>query len=441
MEESDKTLLDISLEQAFSLQQEKGGFLQAMRIRAFSSFQKLGLPKSRDEAFRYVRIRSLLSEEVVLPQPTSIGKEQIQEHVAPECKNSFLVLVNGIYEPALSCLEGVSQKIEVMPLEEGMRKYGALMQSQWAKEQMQQNDPFSVLSAAFCSSGVFLYLPPAAVLESLQIIHVLVPEEGKKMVMAAPRVEIVQARGSHTKIYCNTVVIGKEEAYLSLPYLSCTLEEEATCIVYESKEKHSSQGWQFASVKGRVKKNALFRHVQLSLGCKTERTHIDVSLLGEGANTELDGLALQQGNNQSHVYVVVRHEAAFATSRQLYKSALYDASKFSFEGKIFVAKDAQKTDAFQLNNNLLLGEGAEADSKPNLEIYADDVKASHGATCGRLSEEQKFYLLSRGLSQKEAIAILVEAYCQEVVTRIPFASCQSNVQERMQNLRGVKCLL
>lgn len=425
-----KSPLSDSLEEAFS-HLERGGFLQAMRTRAFSSFQKIGLPEPKDEAFRYVRIRSLLEKSVAVPAKVKVDLEDVQKHIALECKGAALVLVNGVYEPSLSTLEALPKNVQVMSLEEGMKKFGVLMQGQLAKEQAQQKDPFALLSNAFCSSGIFLYLPPLAVVEALEILHLIVPEEGKNVVIA-PHIELVQAKDSHSKIYCKTACLGKTGSYLSLPYFSSTLEEGATSVVYESKEEHSAEGWQFACVKGRVKKNGVFRHLQVSQGCKADRTHIDVSLLGEGANTELDGLSFQKENTKSHIYVTVRHESPMTTSRQLYKSALYDASKFSFEGKIYVAKDAQKTDAFQLNNNLLLGDGAEADSKPNLEIYADDVKASHGATCGKLSREQKFYLLSRGLSDNQATGILVEAYCQEVLERIPFLSCKKALQKQIR---------
>ena len=152
-------------------------------------------------------------------------------------------------------------------------------------------------------------------------------------------------------------------------------------------------------------------------GAKTVREDYKIALNGENGEADLNGLWVLKEKNECHVNVMIEHVAPHCRSNQLFKGVLDDFARSSFEGKIWVRKEAQKTDAFQLNNNLLLSDHANADSKPNLEIFADDVKASHGSTMGQVDEEQLFYLKTRGFSKEVAEKFLVRAFCQEVLQK------------------------
>jgi Fe-S cluster assembly protein SufD len=159
-----------------------------------------------------------------------------------------------------------------------------------------------------------------------------------------------------------------------------------------------------------------------------------MTLLAEGGDVAIEGLSWLKGNDHSHVHVVVDHKAPHCTSNQHIKMVLSDASRSSFTGKIVVQQIAQKTVSYQLNNNLLLSDSAQACSKPGLQILADDVKASHGATFCQLDEEQLFYLRSRGLTEEAARSLLLFGFCNEIIERVSLSSLQKTLREKIQTL-------
>ena len=169
---------------------------------------------------------------------------------------------------------------------------------------------------------------------------------------------------------------------------------------------------------GEFEKECQFRSVSLTHGSKVHRTSYALSLKGENSEVDLKGLWDLEGAKRAHTHVTIRHESPHARSMQLFKGLLKGSSQSSFEGKILVDPIAQKTQAYQLNHNLLLSDGCIANSKPNLEIFADDVKASHGATVSQLKPDQLFYLKSRGLGEQKAKELLVQGFCQEITDQI-----------------------
>ena len=168
----------------------------------------------------------------------------------------------------------------------------------------------------------------------------------------------------------------------------------------------------FQAIRATLKRDSKSKAVLLG---KRLRTSIHVELVEENSEAELYGLAQLEGDGEAHIHARIEHMAPHTRSRQHFKSVVKDESRYSFEGKIYVHSEAQKTEAYQLNNNLILTDGASANAKPNLEIFADDVKASHGSTTGQLSKEALFYLRSRGLSVEEAQRWLIGGFCKEIL--------------------------
>ncbi len=163
----------------------------------------------------------------------------------------------------------------------------------------------------------------------------------------------------------------------------------------------------------------------------TVRTDYHVILAGENAEALLNGVWMLADKREAHIHIFIDHQAPQCRSYQLFKGVLNDFSRSSFEGKIMVRQAAQKTEAFQLNNNLLLNDHAHADSKPNLEIFADDVKASHGATVGQLDIEQLFYMKTRGFPEEEAKNLLIYGFAEQVIQMIPLESLRNSISERV----------
>lgn len=338
--------------------------------KAWTAFEKMGLPTRKWDSFKYVALNPLYA-------------------------SSFTPVFKAFPKQ-----EGMIS----LPFEEAMLTYGALLQKSFAENLKDEKNPFALLNAALSMEGQFLYVPPG-VTKELSWNFTL--NEGLRV----PKVEIFVGKGATLKI---TVKCQGKGTYFYNPYLQLTLDEGAHATVYEHLE-HSDQAVAMHTVRARVKRDANLKFFTFSKGAQCERHDIQAILNGESSEVDLKGLSLPSGKNEIHHFITVKHCAERTRSNQHYKTALMDRGCSSFEGKIFVEKLAQKTEAYQLNNNLLLSPKAKAMSKPNLEIYADDVKASHGATATQPKKEELFYLQTRGFTRQEAKRQLARGFCRELI--------------------------
>lgn len=388
--------------------------LRPLRTLGWKKFQELGLPYRTQDAFTYVSLRDLhtLAIDQSFDTP-NIGKEYFDCEIFPESKHSYLLFVNGRFVPELSDFSALPPQIRILSLSEAVQSHGAFLQQHIHQQIQTEQDPFAALNLALHSNGLFMYIPPKVIVRTpIQCLQIITES------FAAPRMQVVSGAHTQTKwiFSCSDYT---NNAVLNLPLLDFTLEEAAEAIVY-SVEPSQVNRWQFSSLRAIVKKQASFHTMHVSGGSKTSRLHAHVCLKGEESKAQLKGLWNLFAKSSSHYHLTVEHKAPNTSSLQHFKGVLHDFSQSSFEGKIKVDSEAQGTRAYQLNNNLLLSRGAIANSKPNLEIFADDVKASHGATVSQPNEEELFYLQTRGLSPDQATEILLSAYLQEIVQEIPY---------------------
>ena len=388
--------------------------LVALRSKAWGRFLELGLPSRRVEAYRYLKLRRLYATRYITAEKATITVADIAPYLLPGC--CCLVFVNGFYSPELSQLEALPDKTVAMPLAESMMNYRSLLSNQWSKMEQEEADPFAAANSALHPHGLFLYLPPATT-ASIQLLNIVATGDAPMLLL--PRIELFAGKESDVHIV-NSIGHVSGRGYGYNQFFNAVIED-AAAVRYDQMhldQQHTRDVWHFDAVRARLKRSSRFHSVNINSGSATIRSDYAIRLTGEGAEAELDGVTMLADKNESHTHVLIDHQAPHCRSRQLFKSVLKQASKSSFEGKILVRQAAQKTDAFQLNNNLILDDLAHADSKPNLEIFADDVKASHGATFGRLNEEELFYLQSRGYSRAAASSLLIYGFCKEVVERV-----------------------
>ncbi|MGZ3732597.1 MAG: Fe-S cluster assembly protein SufD, partial [Parachlamydiaceae bacterium] len=232
--------------------------------------------------------------------------------------------------------------------------------------------------------------------------------------LATSRLQLFAGAFSEIELISSHAKISGADTWINQRF-DVSLEENAHVRYVQLNHHASSDVWHFDAVRGTLKKSSSLTCVNVSNGSATVRNDYRVSLSGENCETSLNGVWMLKERREAHQHIFIDHQAPHCFSRQLFKGALKDTSHSSFEGKIVVRQEAQETNAFQLNNNLLLNEGATAESKPNLEIFADNVKASHGATIGQLEKEELFYMQSRGFSSEEAKQLLVHGFCQDVL--------------------------
>lgn len=405
--------------------------LSKVRAKAWDHFLDLGLPTKRDEVFRYIRLRSFFANNYVLGTLTQVTSQDIAPHVLPECSQSLLVFVNGHFASSLSQLDALPKKVVISSLSEAMRTYSGFINSQWSKTLKEETDPFATLNAALHGNGLFLYLPPKVIAEQpIQVLNVIDAQLEAMLMM--PRLHVFAGSQSQLSIVSTQAHLSGKEYAMNMT-ADFAIEEDAHVRYTQIACGAPEEIWHFDALRAVLKRNSTLKTVAVTDGSATVRHDYRVMLAGENAEALLNGVWMLNGKREAHAHVLMDHQAPYCRSMQLFKGALNDFSRSSFEGKILVRQAAQKTEAFQLNNNLLLSDRANADSKPNLEIFADDVKASHGSTVGQLDQEQIFYMKTRGFTDSAAKNLLVHGFCQEVIDLIPVDSLRSKMSERAQN--------
>ncbi|MBX7066403.1 MAG: SufD family Fe-S cluster assembly protein [Parachlamydiales bacterium] len=347
------------------------------RKKGWSQFESIGLPKPKQEAFQY------------LTRKWAFPKLAIRKTLAREPNG--IVFVDGFFDETLSL---VPAPIVCMGLDQAMRPYGLFLQNRFATTLGKEKDPFAALNGAFFGNGAFIYVPPKCE-AVLHLKHIYSGDE-----MASPRIHIYLGRESKLKLTQET----EGKSGFSNTVIDWVLDSGSNAVFIDR------ANGDMQALRANLKRDSRLKMVLLG---NTLRTSVRVELMEENSEALLLGLATLE-DQEAHIHAHVEHIAPNARSRQHFKSVLKGKSRFSFEGKIYVHAEAQKTESYQLNNNLILSEDSVAYAKPNLEIFADDVKASHGSTTGQLDEEELFYLRSRGLSLEAAREWLIAGFCKEI---------------------------
>ncbi|MCI5051527.1 MAG: SufD family Fe-S cluster assembly protein [Simkaniaceae bacterium] len=381
--------------------------LEKMASEAKERFESLGLPTRKSESFRYFPIKKFLDCSFTIA-PKSEIKHEVQE--------GTIVFVNGRFSQALSSMPTT---LELFSLERAMQTFSSALDRRMRQMLERETNPFVLSNLSEESEGAFLYIPPREILASpLQIIHYIT-----KGGACHPRMHVVMGAGGEAvieqKIICQT-----EEAHWINSMVDISVEKNGK-LTWVSEPY--GKGWLFESVRGSVKRDGALNLYHITEGSMGVRTDIEVDLIEENSETTLRGLCSLREKNQSHVRTFVRHLAPQTRSDQHYKTVLFDRSVASFDGEIYVEPQAQQTNAYQLNNALILSDDAACYSKPNLEIFADDVKASHGATTGQLDKDSLLYLKTRGLTGEAASRLLLRAFAKEILDQVPGG-------ERFENL-------
>ncbi|MBS3904866.1 MAG: SufD family Fe-S cluster assembly protein [Simkania sp.] len=397
--------------------------LQALRMQARRRFEEIGLPSRKTEAFQYFPLKSFYENRIAMTTSSSVVEEDlIERHIVPECRGSCLVFVDGHYRQELSIFDNIDPKVGVLFLEEAMKTFGHFLQVRMTKQIKEEQDPFALLNLAVHPKGAFLYVPPKLTVEHpIQILHV-VTQEGA---LTAPRLQVFVGSQSDVKLYSTTCTCNCQGGVV-LDVVDIILEDSAR-VEQMSTACMRSQGWGMEFLRGSLKNDSTLTLNQVAKNTVGYRRDIKIDLLGSNASAKIQGLALLSDRQQTHTRIVVNHKAPHTESKQHFKGILSGHSQSSFEGQIIVERAAQKTQAYQLCNHLLLGDRAIAHSKPNLEIFADDVKASHGATMTQLKGEELLYLKSRGIDQRQAKNLLIEAFCQEIASTVFLRSLRTEL--------------
>ncbi|MBN1927460.1 MAG: Fe-S cluster assembly protein SufD [Prolixibacteraceae bacterium] len=411
-------------------------FMNRKRSEALDKFVKTGIPSRKNENYKYTDLRPVFQNDfTVLPRYV---QQQIDLHElfhcdVPQLNTHLVLLINGWYY-------GHNRKIGQLPngvvlgsLNHVCREHPHLIEKAYNQLAGISDDPIANLNTTMAKDGLFLYVPDDVKIDKpIQIVNLLYAKENT---FAVQRNMFVLGKNSEaTIVFCDHTL---NHNYYILNNLSeCFLEEDSKFNFYAVQNMHNgavNNTHFFADLKER----STLHTNTLTLNGGLVRNNINVKLNGEYAHADLNGLTLADEKQHIDNFITIDHRVPNCTSNQLYKNILDNKASGAFSGRIHVLRDAQKTEAYQRNNNVLLSETAEMNTKPQLIIDADDVRCSHGATVGRIDEDALFYLRTRGIGEKEARLMIMFAFADEVLSQVNIKVLRQRLEELVnRRLRG-----
>jgi len=400
-------------------------WLKALRAKALMVFSAHGFPSPREEEWRYTNVsgieKKLFSPSLSLTAG-DLDSEWLKSYQLED--TWFVVLVNGHFSAELSVLDGLPEAVSVMSMADALVKQPDKVEKYLGTAADQSEHSFIAFNTAWFTDGLFVHVPVKQVLDKpIQLLHIVTGGDG----MATTRNIIIADEMAEAKII--ETFVGIDNAYLTAAVTEVFVGQNADVTLYKM-QSESDKAYHFGGSYIKQARDARFTHHNFAFGGLLARSDIHVDL-DHASECELNGLYL--GVKRQHIdnHTRINHLKPYAISRELYKGVLDDRARGVFQGRVIVAIDAQKTDSQMNNRNLLLSDDAEVDTKPQLEIYADDVKCGHGVTVGQLDEKSIFYLQSRCVDEETARNMLTFAFANEMVDKIKIRSLHDTVLEQV----------
>jgi len=403
-------------------------WLKDLREKAFAYFTENGFPTVKNEEWKYTNVAPIAKESFQIGESADLSSERIAPFVFDESKESVLVFANGRFDKNLSNLNAIKDAT-VLTFGEAANdeKFAEIFNAKLGSLVDFGKNGFAALNTAFIGEGAFLFIPKNAKIES-PIQFLFLTDEGK---CGFPRVLIVAETHSEATIV-ETYVRRDETKYLTNAVIEISLADEAK-IKHSRVQRESHTAFHIGTGGVEIHRGSVYDATNITLGAKLSRHDITVKFQSEGGEAFVDGLYLVGDDQHADTHSVIDHALPNCTSHQTYKGIVDGQARAVFNGKVFVRENAHGTDAQQSNKNLLLSNDARVDTKPQLEIYNDDVKCAHGATVGQLEEEELFYLLSRGLNESLARNLLTYGFAEEIVNKIEIESIKKQLDEAVLN--------
>lgn len=398
-------------------------YLDQLREDALDRIESLRLPTIRDEEWRFTDISSLRS--MPFPRASAAPLPGLDKQAGTFLDETAcrLVFVDGQYMSGLSSLAD-DGSITVCSLSELIGTRASIAERYFGQLADFQENVFVALNTALMHDGVCIVIPAGV---SVKVpVHILYVTS-RKDVAVYPRCLLIAEPGANLTVVEEYVTL-HEGASLTNAVTEMYIRDSA-CVNHIRVQRESSQAFHIANGSVLVAQSAHYDSVSLALGARISRFDQKIILAGGNAECEVDGLALIAGRQLADTHTFIDHANPYCRSRQLHKCIVDESAHGVFSGKIMVRPHAQQTDARQLNRNLLLSDKARMDTKPQLEIFADDVKCAHGATVGQLDNESLFYLRSRGLTEVAARNLLTYAFGGEVINRVIVPSLKQRLEE------------
>ena len=412
-------------------------WVREIRERALSRFSEIGFPTIQDEEWKYTNV-SPIERHGFTPAPkgvNGVSAAQIEGLTFKDLLAHRLVFINGYYHPELSCIGALPAGVVVGSLAASLANQPDALQPHLGRHTPDAMHGFAALNTAFLIDGAYIHLAQGVAVD--QPIHLIfLSTEKSASRMAQPRNLVVAGEGSQATVIEHYIALG-ETRYFTNALTEVVTARNAVLEHYRVQQE-GAKAYHIGGLHVHMERDSRFTSHAIDLGGLLVRNDVRSILAAEGAECTLNGLYVVGGRQHVDNHTYVDHAKPHGTSREYYKGVLDGRARAVFNGRVVVQPDAQHTDAQQINKNLLLSEDAEVDTKPQLEIYADDVKCSHGATVGQLDPEALFYLRSRAIDEAAARDLLTYAFANDVLNRIRLAPIRLQLEQRLtaRLLRG-----
>jgi len=406
-------------------------WVDRLRESAMDQFERLGFPSVKEEEWKYTNVATIAKIDfspIVTSDGVPLSADQLELFTYPEARESRLVFVNGILRTDLSSLTGLPEGVVAIDLVEALRsdRYHQPLQEYLARIVDYGENGFTALNTAFLGHGALVWIPKGLRIDTP--LHLLFASDAAQPNAASfPRVLVIGEENSSGTIIESYAGV-KDEVSFTNAVVEIVLKEGARLEHYRVQDE-SASAFHVATTRADLGRNSSFDTTNITLGAQLSRHNLSVIMDHEGAECWVDGLYIVGTGQHADTHSVIDHKQPHCTSHQLYKGILDGKARAVFNGKVFVRHGAQKTDAMQTNKNLLLSNEAHVDTKPQLEIFADDVKCAHGAAIGQLDEDELFYLSTRGIHSDLARNLLTYGFAEEVIAKIKVESIKSQLDE------------
>jgi Fe-S cluster assembly protein SufD len=397
-----------------SLNGESRSPFHELRKNAILKFEEIDFPTRKNEDWKYTDVSPVLKHNYTPSPEVKITKNDVSRFLMPGLKVNLLVLVNGRYSGALSKIHKQDEGVIIDSFRSTLKADPALVLKYFGKY-AEINNGFAALNTAYAADGAFIYIP-----DNKQItdhIHIMNITSGESInVLSQPRNLYIAGKNSHVRIIESYHSLNDQENLTNV-VTEAVLDENSFMEVYRL-QKENPGSYHINFIQAEQKSGSTFTHYSVSLDGKLVRNDTNIKLDGEFCTSHLYGLYITENDQHVDNHTLIDHAKPNCQSNEIYKGVLNDNSRGVFNGKVFVREDAQKTNAYQSNKAILLSSNATIDTKPQLEIYADDVKCSHGAAIGQLDDEAVFYLRSRGIGKEMAKTVLIRAFANDIFDTI-----------------------
>ncbi len=398
--------------------------LRPVNQAGIERFELLKFPHKKHEMYTFVNTHQLAGTAFELAADSPVDTAWVQSKIYPACKNSVLVFVNGAFQENLSDLSGLGDSFKIRCLAEAVAEDEIKQTLLDSLED--ENDVFAAINSAFVHHGVWIDIPAKATFGSpLQLLYV---STGSASAPVTSHPRLIMRLGEMAELKMIVAYAGTRENYF-INAVNDFIVKDGAGVTFTQVQKDDAESWHCSKTRVQLHRDARFFGRNASSGNRLTRHHYEVRLKEDGAELHLSGASVLVNQEQVHNFIRIHHEAPHCSSNQLFKNVINDKGRSSFDGTVIVDKGAQLTNSDQLINNLMLSDEAHADNKPNLMIFADDVKCTHGTTVGQIDEDQLFYLKTRGLSQELAKSLLTTSFVDSLIQTIPFPDVVADLDE------------